>query len=171
MTDRDLFYVLEARFTKLGPIGLVTDGLRMDNEFAGRIRGGLLDGAALTGIDFFRIRTDGIGVVDAREMVERNGARVAVRVTGYVLPPAGMQMPSPEALTDPDFAWPDAPFSIEAFATFETAAPELAELNQVTAVHTGTANMASGELTVYAHRLRQPVRSDVLAGYQAATVA
>jgi hypothetical protein len=168
MTENKPLYVLTARFTKLGPIGLVPDGIRMDNEFGGRISGGVLDGATLTGVDYFRIRTDGVGVVDARELVELGGARVAVRVTGYVLPPAGMPLPSPEALLAPDFAWPDAPFTIEAFATFETGAPELADLNRVTVIHTGTANMATGELTVYAHRPVQPERSDAPTAYQTA---
>ncbi|MGH3758211.1 DUF3237 family protein [Actinophytocola sp.] len=156
MTDNDLYYRLDAKFTKLGPIGLTPDGIRMDNEFAGHIAEGVLTGATVTGVDYFRIRADGVGVVDGHEVLVHDGATVAVTITGYVLPPAGMPMPSPEVLLSPDFAWPDAPFTVEVFATFETGAPKLAELNRTTVVHTGRANMATGELTIYAHRRRQP---------------
>ena len=50
-------------------------------------------------------------------------------------------------------AWPDADHRIEAFATFSSAAPELAHLNRVTVVHTGTVNFATLKITVVAHRL------------------
>lgn len=155
MSSDNFFYRLEGKFTKLGPIGLVTDGLRMDNEFAGTITDGALAGAQMTGIDFFRIRADGVGVVDAREMIHYKDEVIAVHVTGYVLPPADMEFPSLAALTAPDFTWPDAAFTIEALATFETASAEFAHLNRMAVVHTGHANMATGELTVVAHRILQ----------------
>lgn len=156
MNDRNLFYRLDARFTHLVPVGLVSDGFRMDNRFGGTVTSGMLAGATMTGVDYFRVRPDGVGVVNARELIEHDGARIAVAIHGYVLPPAGMPVPSPEALQAPDFTWPDVDFAIEALATFETAAPRLAELNRLTVTHTGTANMSTGELVIFAHRLVQP---------------
>lgn len=166
MSD-DLFYRLEARFTQLMPIGLVADGIRMHNRFAGRITAGELAGASVDGVDYFRIRSDGVGVVTGHELVEYNGARIAVAINGYGLPPAGLQLPPLEELAAPDFEWPDVPFSIEVFATFETAEPTLAYLNRTTVVHTGYANMGTRELVIEARRPEQLQRSAALAGADA----
>nr|MDT0663764.1 DUF3237 family protein [Micromonospora sp. DSM 115978] len=149
----ETFYRLDAKFERIAAVGAVAEGVRMDSYFAGRLSGGPLDGATLTGVDYFRIRPDGVGVVDGHELVELDGARVAVKLSGYVLPPAGAPIPPAEVLTAADFTWPDLPFSIEAFATFQTGAPEFAELNRTVVAHTGTANLGTGELTVVAHRL------------------
>lgn len=157
--DDDLLYRLEARFTEVLPIGPVPEGFRMHNSFAGSITAGDLAGATVEGVDYFRIRSDGVGIVDGHELMTFRGDLVAVRITGYILPPPGLPQPSPEQLLDPNFSWPDAPFAIGVAATFETAAPALAHLNQMIVSHTGEANMASGTLVVDARPIAAPAGS------------
>ncbi len=152
----ELLYRLEGRFDAITMVGPVADGIRMDSAFSGTLVEGALAGAAVTGIDYFRVRGDGIGVLDAREIVEHDGATIAVTVVGYLQPPAGLPPLTAELLTDPTFAWPDADFTIEGFATFSTAAPALAHLNRTAAVHTGTVNLARGQLRVTAHKVTSP---------------
>ncbi|MEU8799642.1 DUF3237 family protein [Spirillospora sp. NPDC048819] len=152
-TARDgVVYRFEGRLTESLPVGLTPDGPRWDNHFGGKITEGEFAGAAVTGIDYFRVRADGVGVVDARELMTVDGHRVAVTVTGYILPPADLEAPPPEVLAAPDFTFPDVPFKIEAMAVFETGAPELAHLNRLAVIHNGTVNMATGELHVEARR-------------------
>ena len=148
----ELLYRFEGSLTGGTPIGLVTDGLRADNTFAGTIVQGELKGAHLDGIDYFRVRADGVGVVNAKEILTLDQHTIAVDVHGYVLPPEGLPTPSLEEMANPDFTWPDVPLVIEAFATFETVSPVFAHLNKVTVVHTGWVNMATGELGVNASR-------------------
>lgn len=152
----DLLYRFEGRFTEMIAVGPVPEGFRMHNSFAGAITAGELTGATVEGVDYFRVRSDGIGIVDGHELVTFHGDRIAVRITGYILPPPGIPQPSPEQLLDPDFAWPDAPFAIGVVATFETAAPELAHLNGTIVSHTGEANMARGTLLIEARPIAGP---------------
>lgn len=162
--DDDLAYRLEAHFTAIVPIGLVADGLRMDGHFAGVFTAGEHAGADLVGVDYFRLRRDGVGVIDANEVVTVGDATVAVEVRGYLLPPPGLDLPPLEEVAAPGFVWPDANFAIEAFATFTSGAPQLAELNRTVVAHTGTVNFATGRIHVEARRLgderRRPRRPD-----------
>lgn len=151
-------YRFEGRFTQIIPVGPTADGLRMDSHFGGTIVSGELAGATVTGVDYFRVRADGVGVVDGHEVVEHEGRTIAVRIRGLIVPPAGLPAPSPEQLADPNFSFPDVDFGIQVFATFETAAPELAHLNRTTVVHLGTVNMNTLELIIDAYPLaRRPV--------------
>ena len=161
------YYRFEGSLTGGHPIGLTTDGLRADNTFAGTIVEGELAGAHVEGVDYFRVRADGVGVVTARELITHDEHTIAVDVHGLVLPPAGMPQVPIEELARPDFAWPDADFTIEAFATFETASPAFAHLNQMTVVHSGTVNLATGALVVDARRpapVRERSRTAAAAG-------
>jgi Protein of unknown function (DUF3237) len=152
--DREPYYRLDAHFTDIQVIGPVAEGLRMNGHFAGTITvGDGLVGATLVGVDFFRIRADGVGIVDAHEVLTVDGHNVAVRLHGYVLPPTDTIAPTLEEMITPGFAWPDVDHRIEAFATFSAAAPELAHLNRVTVVHTGAVNFATLKITVVADRL------------------
>lgn len=159
MTRDDLVYRLDGRFTHIVPYGLVADGLRLDGHFAGPISVGDYAGADVTGVDYFRIRRDGVGVVDAHEVMTFGGATVAVKVDGYVLPPADVVLPSLEDMASPGFTWPDLDLAVEAFARFTTAAPELAELNRTVVGHTGTVNFATGTVVIEARRLDAGRRS------------
>ncbi|HSK25939.1 MAG TPA: hypothetical protein VK894_03415, partial [Jiangellales bacterium] len=125
---RETYYRLEGRMERMVPIGPVAEGLRMDGHFSGTIVAGEGRGAHVDIVDYFRIRTDGVGVVDAREVVSLEGQTVSVEVHGYVLPPAGVAAPTIEEITSPGFTWSDLPWTIECFATFRTAAPALAHL-------------------------------------------
>lgn len=156
----EFLYQFQGRLHQIDVIGPVPDGVRMDSRFAGTIVAGPLTGATVEGIDYFRVRDDGVGVITGYEQVTFEGHRIGVELTGYILPPDDLPTPSREQLRDPGFTWPDVPFRIEAFATFHTAAPELAHLNRVAVTHTGTVNMATGDLFVEARRLR-PARSTV----------
>lgn len=151
-TSNELVYRFEGSLTGGTPIGPVSDGLRADNTFAGTIVHGELEGAHLDGIDYFRVRADGVGIVNAKEILTLGEHTIAVDVHGYVLPPDGLPTPSLEEMASPDFTWPDVPLEIEAFATFETTSPAFAHLNKVAVVHTGSVNMATGALVVNAWR-------------------
>jgi hypothetical protein len=148
------YYRLEGSLTGGTPIGLVTDGLRADNTFEGTIVEGQLAGAHVDGIDYFRVRADGVGIIDGREIITLGEHTVSVELHGYALPPAGMPVPSLDELARPDFTWPDVDFTIEAFATFETASTVYAHLNRLTVVHSGTVNLATGALVIEAWRPR-----------------
>lgn len=152
----DLFYRLEGRFTEIVAFGEAPDGVRMDGHYSCAVTAGELPRSEMTGVDYYRIRSDGVGVVDAREVMTIEGARVSVLVRGYVLPPEGFPVPSSRELAAPDFAWPDVAFAIEAFAWFETGAAALAELNRTVVTHTGTVNLGAGTLFVEARRLTRP---------------
>jgi hypothetical protein len=148
------YYRLDAHFTDIQVIGPVAEGLRMNGHFAGTITAGDgLVGATVVGVDYFRIRADGVGIIDGHEVLSVDGHNVAVRLNGYVLPPTGTVAPTIEEMIAPGFVWPDTDNRIEAFATFSAAAPELAHLTRVTVVHTGAVNFATLKITVVAHRL------------------
>lgn len=149
--DTQLFR-MEGRLTELVTVGLFADGIHMHNTFEGTIVSGDLAGARVRGIDEFRIRHDGTGVIDARELVTADGRHLTAQVHGYAYPPAGMQLPPLEVLLDPGFAWPDVPFALECSAIYATAAPELAELGRTVVAHLGRVNMATRELIIEGHR-------------------
>ncbi len=147
--DQRLLYRFDGRFSEIVPIGPVADGFRLDGHFAGSITEGELAGASLKGVDYFRIRHDGIGVVTAREVVTTdNGCTVAVELRGLVKPPVNCDPPLPADIVEPGFAWPTEPYTIHVSASFETAAPDLAHLNATVVAHTGTVNFTTGELHI-----------------------
>ena len=149
----DLLYRAEASFTDIVPIGPVSSGFRMNGHFAGTVTHGDLAGAALTGVDFFRIRHDGVGVVRAHEVVTLDGQVVAVELDGLLLPPQGVPAPTPHDIVQPGFAWPTEPYTIHVTATFETAIPGLAELNRTVVAHSGAVNFSDGSLVIEARRV------------------
>lgn len=116
-------YRLEGHFTQIVPVGPTADGFRLNGHFAGTLTFGDLAGATLTGIDYFRIRDDGAGVVRAHEVVTLGEQVVTVELHGLLLPPEGIDAPRPADIVQPGFAWPEAPYTVHVSATFETAAP------------------------------------------------
>lgn len=151
--DDDVVYRFDGHFTDIVPVGPVADGFRLDGHFAGTITEGELAGAALVGIDTFRIRHDGIGVVDAHEVVTHGEHVIAVRLHGLLRPPVGVDAPRPADIVQPGFAWPERPYTIHVAATFETASPQLAHLNATVVAHTGTVDFAAGRLHVDARAI------------------
>jgi SAM-dependent methyltransferase len=151
--DMAPLYRFEARFTALVPIGPVPDGIRLDAHFEGRVVQGELAGATVRGIDYLRFRSDGVGVLDVREVLTHDGQGVAVRAGGYLIPPAGFALPPADALFAPDFVWPELELPFHGFATFSTAAREWQQLNRTVATFNGVANPGAGTLVVEAQAL------------------
>lgn len=150
-------YAFEATMTRVVPIGLVPEGLRLDAHFQGTITEGPLTGDTVDGVDYLLLRRDGIGVMDVRQVFSGEGGRtVSTRVHGYLTPPG--PMPPLEAIADPAFTWPDAEIPMHGAVDLRTAAPELQALNATVFGLTGTVNVARGELRVRARSLaRVPV--------------
>jgi hypothetical protein len=150
-------YAFEATITRVVPIGLVPEGLRLDAYYQGRMTEGPLTGDTVDGVDYLLLRRDGVGVIDVRQVFSGEGGRtVTTRVHGY-LTPSG-PMPPLEAMADPGFAWPDAEIPMHGAVDLRTAAPELQELNATVYGFTGTVNVARGELRIRAQSLaRVPV--------------
>ena len=145
-------YAFEAEMTRVVPIGLVPEGLRLDADYAGTITEGPLSGAAIEGVDHFLVRPDGVGVIDARQLFSsEDGRTVTSAVRGYVTPPAGM--PTLEEVADPAFVWPDVDLPMHGAVDLRTAAPDLRTLNATVFGFTGTLNVARGELRVRAQSL------------------
>ena len=146
----DLIYKFEARLAEMYPIGLFAEGIRFHNDFEGTVVAGPFAGARIFGLDPFLLRADGMGVIDAPEVIDAGETRVSLHVRGYVVPPAGMEMPPLEALLEPGFAFPDVDFRVTASGLVRTAAPAYAALNATVAIIEGTVNLATGRLVVEA---------------------
>jgi len=142
----------EATITDIVPIGLVPEGMRLDIHLEGQATAGMLAGARVRGIDYLLIRADGVGVIDAYEVLDAGERRfVSAHAQGYSIPPEGMEAPTPDELLSPDFVWPDAPIPIHGFALYRTGASDLAHLNRTIASFRGHVNPGRSELFVEAH--------------------
>lgn len=146
----ELVYRFEGDLADPYPVGLFEDGLRFHNDFAGTVTDGPFAGGRIFGLDRFTVRPDGVGVVVAPEVIECGDVRVQVDVRGYVVPPPGAAVPSPEEMTRPGFTFPDAPFRFTGCATARTAHPDHEALNAAVLVLEGTVNMGTGRLEVEA---------------------
>ena len=147
-------YAFEATMTRVVPIGLVPEGLRLDVHYQGTITEGPLSGDAVEGVDYFLLRRDGVGVIDVRQVFSGEAGRtVATEVHGYLTSPA--PMPPLEEVADPSFAWPDVELPMHGAVDLRTAAPELQALNATVFGYTGTVNVARGELRARAKSLAQ----------------
>ena len=56
-------YAYEATLTRVVPIGLVPEGVRLDAHYTGTITEGPLAGDAVEGVDYLLLRPDGVGVI------------------------------------------------------------------------------------------------------------
>lgn len=146
----DIIYRFEARLAEMYPIGLFPEGIRFHNDFDGAVVEGPFEGARIFGLDPFLLRPDGIGVIDAPEIIDTGESRVALQVRGYVVPPEGMEMPPLEALLEPGFEFPDVDFRVTGAGTIRTADQAYEALNHTIAVVEGTVNLATGRLRVEA---------------------
>ena len=89
-----LVYCFETDITEIVSVGLVPEGIRPDVFFSGHIVGGSLSDASLHGIDYFLLRSDGIGVLDAHEVVTSNtGVHISLHAQGYITPLPEIQLP------------------------------------------------------------------------------
>lgn len=146
----ELIYRFEARLGDLYPVGVYPDGLRFHNQFEGTITDGPFAGGRIFGLDEFTLRPDGVGVVDAPEIIETADARLRVRVRGYVVPPADMEFPGLEVVTSPDFQFPDVDFRFTGAAFIDAVDERYRRFNAVVGVLEGTVNMATGTIKVEA---------------------
>jgi hypothetical protein len=150
-------YAFEAMMTRAVPTGLVPEGLRLDAHHAGTISEGPLTGVTVEGVDHFLLRPDGVGVIDARQVLsDGDGRTVATAVHGYVTAPA--PMPPLEEMADPAFVRPDADLPMHGAVDLRTAVADLQALNATVFGFTGTLNVARSELRVRAQSLaRVPI--------------
>jgi hypothetical protein len=146
----ELVYRFEGQLGELYPLGLFDDGLRFHNQFEGHVVDGPFAGGRIFGLDQFTLRPDGVGVIDAPEVIEVGEHRVAIHVRGYVVPPAGAPAPPLEAVAQPGFEFPDVPFRVTGTALVSTTSEAFAHLNRSAVVIEGTVNMATGRLAVEA---------------------
>lgn len=154
MTTTELLYRFDGRFSRIVAIGPIAEGFRLDGHFSGALTAGKLDGAQLVGVDYFRIRHDGAGVVRGHEVITTpDDETIAVELTGLLVPPRHIDWPRPADVASPGFCWPAEPYSIHVSAGFQTAHPAVEYLNTTVVAHTGTVNFATGELRVDAHAI------------------
>ena len=145
-------YSFQAQLTRITPIGLLSDGLRIDVSFAGALASGPLSGGSIEGTDYLVIRPDGVAVIDAREvMASSDGVAAEAHATGYVVPP--FEMPELSVVAQPSFAWPDVDLPLHGSARIRSAHPVLAAANRFVYSFTGAVNLARGSLTVSARRI------------------
>lgn len=146
----ELLYAIDGQFNDIVIIGPVAEGFRMNGHFGGTVNAGELTGAKMTGVDYFLLRHDGVGVVRAHEVMTMDDRVIAVELQGLLRPPRGVAAPKPADLTRAGFSWPAAPYTIHVSARFETAAHGLAHLNRTVVAHSGTVNFATGKLYIEA---------------------
>lgn len=147
-------YSFQAQLTRISPVGLTPDGLRIDLGFAGTVTAGPWTGCAIEGIDYLCIRPDGIAVIDARELVSgEQGVMGALNAEGYVVPP--FEMPPLPALLDPAFTWPDVELPLHGSARIQTAQSASEAANHTVFAFTGSVNMSQGALTVSARAIAE----------------
>ena len=149
----DLIYRFEGSLGELYPLGLFPEGIRFHNQFEGQIVAGPFEGGRIFGLDQFMLRPDGVGVIVAPEIIDTGEERVALEVNGYVVPPAGLEVPPLEVIASPGFEFPPVDFRVVGSAMIRTAAPQLAALNRTVAALEGTVNMGTGRLAVEARAL------------------
>jgi hypothetical protein len=147
-------YRFEASLTETVPVGLVPEGVRLDAHFDGETTAGMLAGARVRGIDYLLLRGDGVGVIDVHLTLEAGEGRVvAAHAQGYMVAPAGVELPPPDVLLSPDFVWPDLPLPTHGFVLYRTGTSDLLHLNRTVASFQGHANPGRGQLVVEAHEL------------------
>ncbi len=141
-----LLYRFEGALEQAAPIGLVSDGLRLDVPFAGRIVAGELAGGRGWGVDYLVQRRDGVGVIDARDTFEIPGGHLHAQARGFVVTPDGVDAPSPTEMLDPGFSPADVRLAVNAYALCQTGVPAYEHLNRALVKVDGWVNMATGEL-------------------------
>lgn len=156
-TGSELVYRFEARLDGMYPLGVFPEGIRFHNGFEGRVTDGPFAGGRIFGLDRFLLRPDGVGVVDAPEVIETDRRRVSVQVHAYVVPPDGLVMPPLEVVAAPGFEFPDVPFRVTGAGFVRAADPELAWLNREVVRIEGSVSLVTGELVVEARTMPAPV--------------
>lgn len=145
-------YAFRAQLTRISPIGITPEGLRLDVGFAGTVTDGPAGGCTIEGIDYLLIRPDVVAVVDARELITGDGRpATSVHAVGYIVAP--FEMPELAVLADPSFSWPDVDLPAHGSSLVQTADPALQAANHTAYGWTGTVNIAQGILEIHARSL------------------
>lgn len=140
-------YAFRAQLTRLSPIGITPAGLRLDVGFAGTVVKGPLAGCTIEGVDYLLIRPDGVGVVDAHELISGDDhPATALHARGYVVPP--FSMPELSILADPSFSWPDVDLPLHGSSVAQARDDALAAANRTVYGWTGNVNVARGTLEI-----------------------
>lgn len=152
MAAQALVYRWEGQLTKVIPVGLVPEGIRLDVGFTATVVEGTLSGHALEGVDYLLLRSDGVAVIDAYEQLElAPGQAIALHARGYVTPPEGVVLPPPNILLSPDFRWPDLQMPMHGAVSCQTGVAEWAWLNRTMLGFYGWVNLGTQRLGVTAH--------------------
>ncbi len=142
-------YRFEATLTESVPVGLVPEGVRIDLHFEGEVVEGALTGARVRGIDYLLFRADGVGVINAYEVISTDdGDHISLHARGYAVLPEGLELPPPDVLLSPDFSWPDVDIPLHGFVMASSGSQAHAWLNSTALAFEGTANMGVGKLVV-----------------------
>ncbi|MDA8320044.1 MAG: hypothetical protein M0030_09610 [Actinomycetota bacterium] len=142
-------YSFQAQVTRVVPVGIGSDGLRVDLGFAGTVSSGPWAGNPIEGIDYLLIRPDGVGVIDARELItDGDGVVAALHVRGYVVPP--FPLPKLPVLLDPGFTWPDVDLPMHGSVHMHSGVADYAGCNAAVYAFNGWVNMSRGSITVHA---------------------
>lgn len=140
-------YTIDAKFTNLVMVGLTPLGVRLDAEFVGEVTSGPMAGAEFTGTDFLLLRQDGVGQVDVRARLVKDGRAIgSEKYLGYVVPQGAL--PDPAAMLSPDFAWPDDQIPMHGAAFWEAADPLFAEFTKTVYGITGWVDLGARSLHV-----------------------
>lgn len=76
---------MKAKVTSLVDYGPTVFGIRFDVGFEGQLSGETINGK-MQGVDYFLMRSDGVGHIDVRAAIHTNdGAKIAVSITGYMI--------------------------------------------------------------------------------------
>lgn len=149
-------YNLEAHFTSVTPLGVTSHGLRLNIEFSGMVTDGPLTGAQVTGTDYLLLRPGGVGEIDIRELLIRDGVPIAaIRVVGFVVLP--FPVPELTVLASSEFSWPDADLPLHGAAFFETAPADMPSVPSTVYGCVGTVNVATGTIRVAAQAITSVV--------------
>jgi hypothetical protein len=159
----ELLYRYEAELAEPVPVGPVPAGIRIDLEFRGALVGGTLAGGRGWGSEYLLQRSDGVGVIDARDTFEIPGGFLHAQAKGFVLPPEGLALPSIEEMSAPDFEPADMRLLIHGFALCQTGVPEFEHLNRALVKIDGWVNNATREL-VFEGRTVEPEMAVAVAG-------
>lgn len=138
-------YAFQAEVTRIRPIGLIAQGLRLDISLTGSVTEGPLAGCTIEVIDYLLVRPDGVGLIDARDTIF-DGDRViaAIRAEGYIVPP--FPVPELPVLADPNFQWPDVDLPAHGAHFWETSREDLSAAAATVYGFSGSANIGAGVL-------------------------
>ncbi len=83
----ELLTSMKARVLQMVNYGMTPLGHRVDVVFEGDLTGGIITGK-LQGVDYFLLRSDGVGEVDVRgNIITNDEAVISVSIKGYVIGP------------------------------------------------------------------------------------